>query len=202
MKIFASLIAVAGLLVLASAANADIMYETGPAGATYYENVDGVLGSEFTPTQNITIGKLGVFDYSSDGLVDSHQVGLWTLDGTLLASATVPAGTAATLINGYRWVDVSAVQLVQSVHYVVGAFFPAYPNGAGGDYFMNSATIDPAFTFVGDRLDEITPVTFRMPVPPSNGSGMNGPNVMTPEPATISFLVFGGVGMLLRRRRK
>src|SRR5437016_5297222 len=59
------------------------------------------------PNSSISITELGVFDNGGDGLVNPHQVGLWLPDGTLLASATVPAGTSATFLDGYRYVSIS-----------------------------------------------------------------------------------------------
>ena len=55
----------------------------------------------------MAITQLGVFDYGGDGLANSHTVGIWAPDGTLLASATVLAGTAAPLVNGYRYTSIT-----------------------------------------------------------------------------------------------
>src|SRR5439155_1220605 len=51
---------------------------------------------------DILITQLGVFDSGGDGLINPHEVGLWrigddNISSTLLASATVPAGTDAPL---------------------------------------------------------------------------------------------------------
>src|SRR6266850_5379498 len=56
---------------------------------------------------DIFITQLGVFDSGGDGLINPHEIGLWRQEAggssTLFVSATVPAGTAASLIDGYRW---------------------------------------------------------------------------------------------------
>jgi hypothetical protein len=81
---------------------------------------------------DILITQLGVFDSGGDGLINAHEIGLWRQDpgggvsGTLLASATVPAGTAAPLLGGYRWVSISPVPIPHALaFYVVGAQYSA-----------------------------------------------------------------------------
>ncbi len=84
-------------------------------------NGDWVLGYSFLVNSSISVVSLGVYDHNSDGLVSSHDVGLWNSSGTLLASATVPAGTGATLDSSYRFVTISAVNLSPGSIYYVGA---------------------------------------------------------------------------------
>ena len=80
------------------------------------------------------ITQLGIFDDGGDGLVNSHQVGLWHLDdnvsGPLLASAVVPAGTAAPLIGGYRFVPITPVVIPYTGH-SLGYFVVAAQYSAG-----------------------------------------------------------------------
>lgn len=66
---------------------------------------------------------LSVWDELSDGLSDAHTVGLWSPAGVLLAQAVVPAGTAAGLQDGFRFVDIADVALPVGNGYVVGATF-------------------------------------------------------------------------------
>lgn len=68
---------------------------------------------------------LSVWDFGGDGLSEAHTVGLWSASGTLLASALVPAGTAASLLDGFRYVDIADVALDVGTGYVVGATFLA-----------------------------------------------------------------------------
>ena len=58
---------------------------------------DVTLGWEFTVTQPVGITGLGYYDYNSDGLVSSHEVGIFNLSGTLLVSASIPSGTVGEL---------------------------------------------------------------------------------------------------------
>ncbi len=89
----------------------------------------GTRGWEFgrlgTPN-DILITQLGVFDSGGDGLINPHAIGLWraidNLSGTLLASATVPAGTEAPILGGYRWVSITPVRIPFTLaFYTVGA---------------------------------------------------------------------------------
>jgi hypothetical protein len=69
---------------------------------------------------------LGVWDQDSDGLITTHDVGLWQLgDGKwdLIASATVPAGTDAPLIDGFRYVPIQETTLRNNHGYRVGALY-------------------------------------------------------------------------------
>jgi PEP-CTERM motif len=65
---------------------------------------------------------LGFFDASgSAGLSNSHPVGIWNSGGVLLGSATVPAGTTGTLLDGFRFVSVTPFTLGAG-DYTIGAY--------------------------------------------------------------------------------
>lgn len=135
----------------------------------YTDDVDRVIGWEIQSVAPMIVGELGVLDFAEDGLVNSHEVGLWTLDGTLLVSGVVPAGSAAELHNNFRYVDV-ADTLLPVGHYIIGSTWPAngdeivwtpelasapgYDVGAHsglGSYFVGpdgSARLSSASTFV------------------------------------------------------
>jgi hypothetical protein len=59
--------------------------------------------------EGIFVTQLGVFDDGGDGLANSHRIGLWTVSGLLLASAIIPAGTSAPLVEGYRYVSITPI---------------------------------------------------------------------------------------------
>jgi hypothetical protein len=66
---------------------------------------------------------LGYYDQNGDGLANSHLVTLWDNNSqTIIASATVPAGISAPLVNGYRWAPLSStLTLNYGSYYVIGA---------------------------------------------------------------------------------
>jgi hypothetical protein len=103
---------------------------TGTKGWSFYNG----------PNNPIAITQLGIFDSGGDGLASSHQIGLWATDGTLLASAIVPAGLLAPLVDGYRYAPIAPVTLP-------GGF------GVSGGYII------AAQYFAGDTDDLLTPVS-------------------------------------------
>jgi hypothetical protein len=81
------------------------------------------IGTTFTTGSDpVDVSKLGYVDRDHDGLLASHEVGIWQ-GGTLVVSATVPAETAGELIGDFRYVTLSAaVTLTANTTYTVGAY--------------------------------------------------------------------------------
>jgi hypothetical protein len=187
------------VMSLCAYASADIQYAGPPGGGTYNYPGGGNVGTEFIANENLTLTKLGIFDYGSNGLGNAHTVGLWTSGGALLTSLTIPAGTGTPLASGYRWADASPVTLVQGQSYIIGAFY-----SDGADWFVTNATIDPVFTLVTDLYRDGAP--FAMPTTTYLGSGQGwyGPNlqaVPVPVPAAVllGLLGLGAAGLKLRK---
>jgi len=66
-------------------------------------------GWKFQPKTDLTITQLGFCDgapYSTVGLDESHDVGIFDATGSLIVSATVPAGTGALLVDNFWYVAV------------------------------------------------------------------------------------------------
>ena len=63
-------------------------------------SVNGTVGWTFTTLNSLSVTGLGAFSYIVAGQ-GSIQVGLWADNGTLLASNTITASSAAT--NQTRW---------------------------------------------------------------------------------------------------
>jgi Domain of unknown function (DUF4082) len=82
-------------------------------------------GFSFTPAQSILVTDLGQWDQTLAGLGSSSPVGLWTATGTLVASATVPAGTTASLVGAYRYVAIAPVALQAGQTYVIASAYQA-----------------------------------------------------------------------------
>jgi hypothetical protein len=95
------------------------------------------MGHSFTITNtSLQISALGVYDFGGDGLNASHLVGIFTDEGNTSppvpnASVTVPAGTNAPLINGYRYQALpSPVILGPGTYYVVAFQMNGYAHGS------------------------------------------------------------------------
>jgi hypothetical protein len=72
----------------------------------------GNLGTLFRVNTEVPIGRLAFYDHGGNGLASSHTVRLYESNnngasGTVIAEVTVPAGTAAELSDGFRWVDLA-----------------------------------------------------------------------------------------------
>jgi hypothetical protein len=73
----------------------------------------GYVGCQFLSAGGAgeAVNYLGFYDAGGDGLANSHTMALWETGWNgqssrgLLAEITVPAGTSAPLIDGYRWVQ-------------------------------------------------------------------------------------------------
>jgi hypothetical protein len=132
-KLVCRFIVIGGLTVPAVSVIADTpAFVLGAVLSNQPLSFTGTRGWQFVPASggdDIFITQLGVFDNGGDGLVNPHQIGLWqagNVSGTLLASATVPAGTAAPLEVGYRWVPITPVRIPYAVSsYVVAAQYSA-----------------------------------------------------------------------------
>ncbi len=76
-----------------------------PTAGGLVESRDVTFGFQFEPAEAITVTAIGHYDHADDGLVASHQVAIWNLDGTVVAQTTIPAGTVGALQGQYRFID-------------------------------------------------------------------------------------------------
>jgi hypothetical protein len=105
-----------------------LAYATPPAQATLLPAVSSVTvgfatathnqsqtdGWQFRPNVDIEVAALGIIDLGAgspvgphgDGLVDPHQLGLWTSTGTLLRTTTIPEGTGSPLVGLFRYTEI------------------------------------------------------------------------------------------------
>ena len=165
---------------------------------------------------------LGYYDKNGDGLTGSHLLTLWdNSTQAIIASATVPAGTSAPLINGYRWVQLSStVTLNYGSYYVIGAQTDGVDlwgdiignnspdNGNNGQITWNSDYVQLGsgweFTRAG-RYD----FSGNYPSEPPNQVGSDalypvanlGYNLTpVPEPSMLTMLGLGALALLAQRR--
>lgn len=103
----------------------------------------------------VQVQALGLYD-DANGLKDPHPIGLWTASGTLLAQATLPAGTASLRIGSYRYVAITPLTLAPGQTYVVGAYFGPVADQCGtacGDVMLYAGdeTYDTRISFGQSR---------------------------------------------------
>jgi hypothetical protein len=171
--------------------------------ANFFSDVDGpfTVGFQFRVESDITVTALGAFDYLGDGFVTPHIVGLWTLaGGAPIATATVPSGTAGSLVGQFRYVSTSGISLSANTEYIIGAseFY-----GTVNDIYAGSVPV-PAFstasevTFMGARgageaPGLVFPTVHFEPLSPTT-FGANFQFEIVPEPSTGALL---GCGLVL-----
>ena len=96
----------------------------GQQGGSFQSTSSWVLGWEFLVHEDIEVTHLGVFDWQSNGLAGTHQVGIWDITATAapLVDTTIPAGMPSPLRDGFRYVPVAPVVLSAGSTYVIGSY--------------------------------------------------------------------------------
>ena len=130
--------------------NPAVEYATAPSTAN-----DGrtfTLGYEFTTSVALDVNALGYFD---DGNGNSHDVGIWTSSGTLLASTTVTGGDP--VVGHFVYQSIPDLMLAPGTYVIGGQYlgdFAPIPVGATG-----VVTI-PGYTWVTDLQQQDSSLTF------------------------------------------
>jgi hypothetical protein len=168
----------------------------------------GTVGYRFTASTALTVSALGFFDDQEDGLLSSHEVGIFAATSQqLLGSATIAAGSSAYLQGGFRWVSISPFTLTPG-DYVIAATLPGDPTSFDP---VNYAATDPVtiegLILSSQSLTEVVdPVSLVMPtVDEGVGYGFFGAGFATPVPTPGPLPLFGaaaafGWSRRLRRR--
>lgn len=161
---------------------------------------------DVTDPNGILVTALSFYDAGANGLSESHGVGLWNASGTLLASTTVPAGTAAPLDSSglFRFVPITPINLPQGANYAVGAVFQ---NGSLDTQaiFWTAQTTAPGVQYDQIRFINNAVSTLTFPTDTLAGTGLPGGsfNLSTvPEPSAAALLGVAFFALLTSRRRR
>jgi hypothetical protein len=234
MKTTPSLLALTTALALAL--SLPVLAQTTPGSTLFSPNVNldlgpqngtvGTVGGIFLTTQSSSpeINWLGYYDHNGDGLANSHAITLWDNNTqSIIASATVPAGSAAPLIDGYRWVQLgSTVTLNPNSYYVIGASTDGVDlwgdlisnnspdNGNNGQVSWNSQYVQVGSGYEFSRAGRYDSAA-NYPSEPPNQSGSDAiypvanlgfDIVAVPEPTTLTLSALGLGALYLARRKR
>jgi hypothetical protein len=197
-------------LALAAPAAGDIAVSVA-AGApdTVFPNTSTTHGWQFSVNAPLEVTHLGLYDRLFDGFAIAHPIGLWDEEGTLLAEDVLGPGAGDTLIDNFRYVDITdnteggqGVILTPGQQYTIGFFSASFNQIDGMVIFDGFHTVNPAVDYVGFGVADVTG-GLQMPVTPDEfGLHRWGPNfqftvIPTPAGAAVLLVPFFAAG---RRR--
>lgn len=161
-------------------------FDTG--GTLRTPTASAVGGWTLLVSEAVQIDGLGFWDEEANGLVDSHEVGLWdSSNGALLTQTTVTSLSEpipSQSADG-QWLFESITALTLSPGtYVLGAFFPADPGSTRDPARVQTATTTiPGVTFGSSR--QVPAEMLILPTAATSSTGLFGPNIRAVEPATL-----------------
>ena len=184
---------------------ADYLLTEAGSGTPGFSAGNNTLGYSFTVRSSpLQVSALGLWDYGADGLLNAHEVGLWDMSGTLLASVRVPSGTAAFLAGEFRYAPLTApVVLDAAQSYVLGVRYPydMDPDELRDFFLPSTPAFYPAVTPGFWRWIQDAGFTFPVNVY-DGGSAAVGPSmefVVVPEPGVGALSLAGGLVLGLWR---
>jgi len=159
-----------GLVSKVSADSVALNFASLGTGLNYHQGSYS-LGWRFTANQTITVSGLGYYDSLQDGLVESHDVGIFDQGNCqLLASATV---TPADQITGFfRFHSITPVILTAGHDYYIAGVTGTEQYGIN----VQDLIVDPSITFWGFAIYGNTQSTSTLQCPngPANAQGIHG----------------------------
>lgn len=188
LRALTAILGIAGTLTVTQAQTNTIAVGV-PTGAQRSDAYPGIGYEFYAPVAGTSINALGYWDASGTGLLAPHTVSVYKYSGggssyNLVVTATIPAGTNAPLINGYRWVSIPTTALPNNGqgggYYAVLAEhnLDTWADTVGSAPYMNSAigTVS-GFAYIGyDGRTVLTP-TMNINGSGNPNEGWAGPNL-------------------------
>ena len=155
------------------------------------------LGFSFTTSSAQTFNALGVADFDSIGLSQSHDIGLYDTSGNLLVSALGVTGTADAVQDGFVWAAINPITLSAGT-YIVGASGQWDVDKYG---YSGPIDVDAGYTFNGCQFARSALLTF--PNIAGTNIGYFGANLSAVVPGPIPVIgVAAAFGYSRKLRQK
>jgi hypothetical protein len=203
-----SILAVSLALFMSTGAHASSAAFSVVSGGNFFTG-PATLGYEFTVNSATTVTDLGIFDAGSAGLLATQSVGVWTSEGTLLASTTIAVGTGTT-IDGFVYQSLSTALDLEAGTFRIGSTnggvsVDGYTQFAG--VTNNTALVTHGTSFVSFGASLTRPTTTF-----GDSGAYFGPNMIVeatvisavPIPAALPLLLagLGGLGFIRRQSKR
>jgi hypothetical protein len=189
--------------IAASLAHAEITPLIDFTGGQVFGVVQGAnatAGFSFNVTTATTISGLGLFDVGSDGLIDSHQIGLWTSGGTLLASATLDNSSSVvpstSSLGDWRETGINSLTLDPGSYVIGASFLDVAQNTEDAAVFSAAGTPSLPGINYGTTIIGFSDFTFPDLSETGVDAGAFGPMAFTdvqraPEPGSLGLSLCG-----------
>jgi hypothetical protein len=204
------------LLVLVAGVNAragSIAVALTPAPGNTINTGNGFsLGWEFTANANLNVTDLGIF---TDGpRIESHDVGIFNVGGTLIASTSVLTSDPTTGNFAYHALPTPVTLTAGQAYWIMSTSgIVIDPDTGHADHYTftpTSITVDPALTYLQSGFTEGTSLAFPVTTD-GTPDAFFGPNfvfatdivAVVPEPSTAFMAGTAGLfGIVAYRRRR
>jgi hypothetical protein len=212
-------------LVCALSARADKIATNFKSNGFQGQGYDENIGWEFVPNVTISVTKLGWFDniYAPfnelPGFRVAHTVAIFNMNGSPLATASMPAGTVTPVegpditnqfgdsLGVCRYVAITPVVLNAQQHYVISGTNPLPGDSFAVGFPVSQLGMTSEIEFVQGRVSDwgtASVLTFPgIAEPPSTWNARDfGPNFqfnVVPEPTTLVLATLAGVLLIATR---
>ena len=188
-----------GLVISNTAHAATLITNQAPIAYTNGSWIDGVT---FTANRNLTVTKLGYFDFG-DTNAASHEVGIYDSIGTLLVSVDITPKSSYS--NNFDWKAITNFQLIADRIYTLEGVSSTDNYDVSNSSNLNSAVTLLSLTNAPGTV--LMDTATNTPYATTTGNSLfNGPNFQfdtssVPEPTSITLIAAGLLGFMFAYKK-